>query len=192
MNLATKTLSTFAIATLTVGCGGAPEATTGDDGYVTDSQAAFSSAYTSLEADACEVVEQDESFGTSTSRCDGMGDWEVFVDADGPQETLRLVSGESESSLYIFTLPSTVVWLGPKAEWRGRVIEPGVVEPKALIFRRFESDNETTTGSSLLVVRLDPEVTCIVGHVDTNQPDANVAAREIADHLDEYGCISFG
>lgn len=76
-------------------------------------------------------------------------------------------------------------YLGKKAEWRGRGIAIGQVEPTALIVRYFWYD-QVSAGTfkdrnALLVVKITPENACVHSVVSGALPNHNQTARDIAD-----------
>jgi hypothetical protein len=78
--------------------------------------------------------------------------------------------------------------LGPKAEWRGPVKSPGVVDPYALIFRFYQTDGDGHESSFLVVSRITPTASCIVGLVNGGDADGNQKARDMADGAKAYVC----
>ncbi|MFO0741615.1 MAG: hypothetical protein U0270_37305 [Labilithrix sp.] len=78
-------------------------------------------------------------------------------------------------------------YLGKKAEWRGRGIAIGQVEPTALILRIFtpgqdETGYGTFTGdNSLIVAKITPDNACVFGTVSGAVANHNQLARDMAD-----------
>jgi hypothetical protein len=73
-------------------------------------------------------------------------------------------------------------------EWRMEKMRNGKTRPFATILRWHtrtaedaERDDGKSTGQTLVITRLNPGGVCHVGYIDARSPDANEAARRLAD-----------
>jgi hypothetical protein len=71
---------------------------------------------------------------------------------------------------------------GAQVEWR---LDGGV--PYAAILRRWRTDGEIIL-EELLVARVRPEGSCLMGTIDARQKDANGAARELVETNRDFRC----
>lgn len=173
--------SVFLLTSLAVvGC----SAQAGDDASSSEADVtAPSSAYTSLEAKDC----QDQG-----QRCAGMPGYELIVQADDSRNNVVVKAGNKSMDLDVWSRLPAFSHLGPKAEWRGPVVSPGVVNPYALIFRFFQTDGEGREKNYLVVSRVSKDASCIVDAIDGGLANANVRAREIADGAKNFQCPGAG
>lgn len=149
--------------------------------------AAFNSAYTDINLDACLVLEADD-FGASWA-CPGYKGYPLQIS----EGDLRFVVS------YGFNIDKEPVQsqtlgpfnrLGPKLEWRlsnasGRWL------PVATIVRYFTADNETgeEKGQVLVVTQLVEGQTCHIAYIDAlANPDANALAQAAADKAGAFDC----
>lgn len=141
----------------------------------------YDSAYTDVDLDACEVIEENE-WG-ATWACEGFDGLPVRI-AEGD---LRFfvsygVDAENEPAAQQ-TLPPFNS-LGPKIEWR-LTDEDGGWVPFATILRFFVQREEgEDEGQILVVTRVEEGYTCHVAYIDAlANKNANELAREAADEM---------
>jgi hypothetical protein len=72
--------------------------------------------------------------------------------------------------------------VGDKVEWR---LKGG--SPYAAILRRWRTDGENSV-EELLVARVMPEGSCLMGTIDARRKDANGAARELVETSRDFRC----
>ncbi len=167
-------------------------APTDDAGETSDKLAGNQSAYTPLgENDHCEVlseVKEGEDVLSVESNCGGMGGYEILVN-DGDERqmvTIRTPTGDYDLELYKH-LPA-MGYLGNKAEWRGKALAIGKVDPTALIFRYFTPTEQQSNKSSLVVAKLTKDGACITSVVGGNQNNGNVIAQQEANKTETMTC----
>jgi hypothetical protein len=136
----------------------------------------IASVYTPLKLDACKNVTPpgEEEVG-GVFRCEGYGGRDVRV-AEGDLRMFVSYGPDAErQTAATQTLPAFNS-TGETLEWR---LADGV--PFATILR-FHWDSDGAKGSTLVVTKLGETDACHVAHVmATDNPNANVLAREIAD-----------
>lgn len=154
----------------------------------TPAQAAFNSAYTDIDLDACLVLDADD-FGASWA-CPGYKGYPLMVS-----------EGDLRFSLaYGFNIDPSDRWqtlppfnhLGEKLEWR-LSNDLGRWMPVATIVRYFTADPETGAdkGQVLVVTQLVEGNTCHVAYIDAlANENANELAREAADRSGSFDCAS--
>ncbi|MBX3227861.1 MAG: hypothetical protein KIT84_22900 [Labilithrix sp.] len=148
-----------------------------------------SSAYTSLEDKDCrDLAPVGEEMLLYREVCAGMPGYELLVEDVDARSNVQVKAGDKTMDLAVWSRLPAFSRLGSKAEWRGPVTSPGVVDPYALIFRYFQSDGEGHEKSYLVVSRITQEAACIVDMVDGGEANANVRAREIADGARDFQC----
>jgi hypothetical protein len=142
--------------------------------------AEFSSAYTPLKLEDCEVLKKggEEAEG-GVWKCTGYdgidvrvaeGDLRIFV-SYGP-------NAETQSAAYE-TLPQFNM-IGETLEWR-LASEGGKPKPVATILR-FKWDSDLVEGSTLVITKLAKDNACHMAYVEaTNNAQANEQARALAD-----------
>lgn len=137
----------------------------------------YTSVYTDLDLDACEVLEESEIGGFVDLRCEGYRGFDLFVsDGDARMDVDVGVPND------VWTSQSGFNSVGETVEWR---LKDG--RPIAIIIRYTISrpgGDGTSTYSELAVISIgrpgDPG--CLVGWVEGNaQPSQNEAARILAD-----------
>lgn len=135
----------------------------------------FSSVYTDLDLDACEVLEVFEEGGGASLRCDGYegvdlfvteGDLRFDVDAGVPNDTFSTQPGFNT--------------LGERVEWR---LRDG--KPFAIVLRYNTSGpdgDQARTDLAVISVGRPGAPGCLVGWVPADaSPSQNEAARTMAD-----------
>ena len=172
-------LGFLGFAAATAGCA----ADSGDEASSESEVIASTSAYTSLEIQDCRWA--DDGFAPdAVGFCDGMGGFGIGLDRRDNRITLKVVSDDARyvpldvSSLPFAGGPSR---LGSKAEWRGRGIAIGQVDPYALIFRYFVTGADGVERNWLVVSRVEADNACILDTVSGAIPNHNEKARQIAD-----------
>lgn len=139
--------------------------------------AANASVYTSLDLDACRVIERIEEGESVRWRCPGRAGIPLFVSAGDGRFDVDAGSDNGEwESLGGFNR------LGPRVEWRlrGRT-------PVAIIYRYILTGTEQPPGSRLAVESIGRpgRPGCLVALIDGARADANALARDRADRLAE-------
>ncbi|MFO0739690.1 MAG: hypothetical protein U0270_27575 [Labilithrix sp.] len=149
-----------------------------------------SSAYTSLNPAECQDLPTSgaNEVPFSQQSCAGMPGWSLLVEDFDSRNNVQVKFGDRAMDLEVWNRLPAFSHLGPKAEWRGPVKSPGVVDPYALIFRFFQTDGEGKESSFLVVSRITPTASCIVGLVNGGEADGNQKAREMADNAKSYVC----
>ena len=138
----------------------------------------FSSRYTDLDLDDCELVSQQTEGEGSTWRCPGLGDMALVVmSGDGRMDLDAGADNGAWESIGAFNAePGTV-------EWR---MADGV--PLAIIYR-LRDVTPQGNGKTVLMVETVGEDGCLVGRVAGDTPQANARARTIADEAaDGFAC----
>lgn len=136
-------------------------------------QPAYDSVYTELDLDACTVIEDIPEGQHVRWRCEGHATIPLFVaTGDGRFDIDAGAENEEWGSRPWFNEP------GLRVEWRMRGRE--VV---AVIFRLFSASPERRGYSELMVEAIGREGRpgCLVARIDGRRPDANEAARAVAD-----------
>jgi hypothetical protein len=154
---------------------------------VTPAHAAFNSAYTDLDLDACLVLDADD-FGASWS-CPGYKGYPLML-TEGDLR-FSLIYGFGAKAGDGQTLPP-FNHLGEKLEWR-LSNDLGRWMPIATIVRYFTADPETgeDKGQVLVVTQLVEGNSCHIAYVDaTANADANALARQAADTSGDFDCAS--
>ena len=153
--------------------------------FATPALAAFNSAYTDLDLDACLVLDADD-FGASWS-CPGYKGYPLMV-TEGDLR-FSLVYGFGAKAADGQTLPP-FNRLGEKLEWR-LSNELGRWMPIATIVRYHTADPETgeDKGQVLVVTQLVEGNSCHIAYIDAlANKNANELAREAADKAGEFDC----
>ena len=152
---------------------GAP--VSGDD-VVAAPGARHSSAYTSLDLDACKVTASESEEGQWAERtCPGYRGIPLFVDdGDGRFDIDAGVRGEGFQTIGAFNNPPETI------EWR---LEDGA--PFAIIYRLADATEQGQGRTVLMVERIGTEeqAGCTIGQVAGSADKANRRARELADTL---------
>ncbi|HYH87493.1 MAG TPA: hypothetical protein VEX60_18710 [Pyrinomonadaceae bacterium] len=146
----------------------------------------FSSVYTDLKSD-CKAAQKSVGEGQDMPlRCKGFGGYEIFIDYSAMSAHLRIQSADGETAVSLPPQPLSY-YDNRKLEWR---LEQG--KPFAVIVRldRYKDDGgnidvdtyskQNKTGEYLLVVGLK-SAAYINETIDVKTPNANAAARELAD-----------
>ena len=130
----------------------------------------FSSRYTSLDLDACDLVSRQTEGEGATWNCPGLGDMELVVmSGDGRFDLDAGADNGVWESIGAFNAePDTV-------EWR---MEDGA--PAAIIYRLTDVALETPDRTVLMIETVGADG-CLAGRVAGDTPDANARARAIAD-----------
>jgi hypothetical protein len=152
-------------------------------------QSGFTSAYTDINLDDCMVLEADD-FGASWS-CPGYKGFPLMVQEGDLRFSLQYGFNVDQNDAGNQTLPPFNN-IGPKLEWRlsnasGRWL------PVATIVRYHTADPVTgvDSGEVLAVTQLKQGDTCHIAYVDAKaNPDANVLARQAADKVGDFSCMS--
>jgi len=186
----TLALAFLPLVVLGTGCAPADE----EVGSSEDDVVASTSAYTSLDpADpeySCTPVPGSET----QTRCRGMHDSDLHFDKVGTGIIPSVISdGNRVVPLRLQDQDQTFFAagegrLGPKAEWRGKGVALGQVEPYAVILRYFVKDAKGTERSWMVVSRIEANNACIVGTVPGWEANHNAKAREIADASRQTTC----
>lgn len=128
------------------------------------------------------------------SLCEGPGEYSLIVEEDNLRQTLAIRSSEGEVQLDLFkTVSPAPSRLGDDAEWELRGDLPIAVivrlntdsAPLSQIRPSFENYNQ----SSWVVIKLDPQASCVVNTADVLAPHSLENARQIAYKAQEYGCL---
>ncbi len=138
----------------------------------------FSSRYTSLDLDACDLVSRQTEGEGATWNCTGLGDMGLVVmSGDGRFDLDAGADNGVWESIGAFNAePDTV-------EWR---MEGGA--PAAIIYRLTDVALETPDRTVLMIETVGANG-CLAGRVAGDAPDANVRARAIADAaVDGFVC----
>ena len=135
-----------------------------------------SSAYTSLDLDACKVTASESEEGEWAERtCPGYRGIPLFVDdGDGRFDIDAGVRGEGFQTIGAFNNPPETI------EWR---LEDGA--PFAIIYRLADATEQGQGRTVLMVERIGTEeqAGCTIGQVAGSADKANRRARELADTL---------
>lgn len=144
-------------------------------------RAAFESAYTDLNLDACLVMETSD-FG-SVWACPGYKGYPLRIAEGDLRFFVSYGFGAAEEPAAEQTLPP-FNYLGPKIEWRLSNAS-GTFVPVATIVRYFTqnaTDEGGPEGQVLVVTQLGEGKTCQIAYIDAvANPDANELARKVAD-----------
>ncbi|HEV7328287.1 MAG TPA: hypothetical protein VGN91_24775 [Bosea sp. (in: a-proteobacteria)] len=133
------------------------------------------SGYTSHEYAKCRK-DQGNGDPVSVHRCPGKAGitviWTAGDDSSAVEFGTKALQETISDKAAFFEAGKTIEWRGPKGG-----------KPQAAILRYATGQNVgKLDGSRLVVHRLAPDGTsCIVGSVDARKPDANAAARRLAD-----------
>lgn len=188
--LALIALSSAASLALVAGCSAGNDENVGDS---SQDLVSATSAYTDVgknhPLDACKLVwEKEELMGTRYD-CGGQGDYSLI--AESWEETGLAPSIKTPTGIYSLDLWSHGVntyygYHGKLAEWRGRGLAIGKVEPSALIMRVFTPGSMDAAwdfqgNNSLVVVKLAPDGACVHSVVSGATPNHNQLARDITD-----------
>jgi hypothetical protein len=134
------------------------------------------SSYTSHDYAKCR---KDKGNGEplSVHRCPGKAGitvvWTAGDDSSAVEFGARALQKTISDKAAFFEVAKTIEWRGPKGG-----------KPQATIVRYATGQNVgKLDGSRLVVYRLAPDgSSCIIGSVDARKPDANAAARRLADN----------
>lgn len=150
------------------------------------------SAYTEMSKagplDACKEVWTNDDLMGARFDCGGMGDYSILAEVweeTGLAPLVRTPTGSYSLDL-VSHVNTYFGYHGKLAEWRGRGLAIGKVDPSALIMRVFTPGNmeapvDFTGSNSLVVVKLSPEGACVHSVVSGATPNHNQMARDIAD-----------
>lgn len=146
------------------------------------------SRYIKFDLDACELIERDEESGSVIQRCDGEGDYVVYV-AEGD---LRYFIGYGPNGLNQRAFSQT---LAPFNRTHN-VLElrrfADSDEPHAAILRYYTdagTGDDRAEGEVLVVTKLDGEEACHMAYIDARaNPNANELARQAADSGEDFDC----
>ncbi|SFD45784.1 hypothetical protein SAMN05428997_1296 [Bosea sp. CRIB-10] len=133
------------------------------------------SGYTSHDYAKCRK-DQGNGDPVSVHRCPGKAGitviWTAGDDSSAVEFGTKALQETISDKAAFFEAGKTIEWRGPKGG-----------KPQAAILRYATGQNVgKLDGSRLVVHRLAPDGTsCIVGSVDARKPDANAAARRLAD-----------
>jgi hypothetical protein len=142
--------------------------------------------YTATKGRACANTKADE--GMADWRCHGPAGFGAHFFDEGNTVSVSFGPFGREESL----VDNDLMWrgadkvFGDKVEWR---VEGG--RPYAAILRIWRTDAEgerERTAEGLLVVKVTLHGSCKVGVVDAMLPNANAAARELADTAPSFRC----
>lgn len=145
----------------------------------------YSSVYSDLDIEQCQILNEDSEFGSVSYKCDGQFGYDVYVtEGDLRFYIAHSATGEPPEG----TIGQTVAPfnnLGPKLEWRFEESD-GTPTPFATIVRyKYQTMNDDGTygnGQALVVSRFRSGETCHVAYIDAfANAEANVMAREVAD-----------
>ena len=143
--------------------------------------------YTPLAGTACTLLSLDKEAGGSTTRCPGLGGYQLIVQDSDARMSLQVQRGTgAPQSLRLSQLSNGAFSaLGEQAEWR----LDAAGTPVALIVRYnayMHPEQPERATSFLVVVKLEPAA-CIVDVVPAG-PGQNAKARDIADGAVGMAC----
>lgn len=145
---------------------------------------AASSAYTTLDANKCQLIDKSKEGDGEWARfrCPGYKGWRVQLDAGDLREWVRLRPRRSPKWVILRGPVTNFNRIGPKLEWRSRT-KGG--QPYAVIYRISTTRNDRRKNRSFLyVAKLGPGGICLVAVVHrTAKPGQNLAARQAADTI---------
>jgi hypothetical protein len=143
--------------------------------FVGPAPAGITSAYTKLDLDRCEVVDNRETPQSTEWRCGGHGGTLLFVQ-NGDDRYDVDAGVQDEDALWADTFD----YPGDTVEWR---LKSG--EPFAIIYRLRSANPDVPASSSLIVETIgkDSKRGCRVAKIDGATADANLLARNAADAL---------
>lgn len=135
----------------------------------------WASSYTSHDYAKCRKDKGDGD-PVSVHRCPGKAGitviWTAGDDSSAVEFGAKAAQETISDKAAFFEAGKTIEWRGPKGG-----------KPRAAILRYATGQNVgKLDGSRLVVYRLAPDgSSCIIGSVDARKPDANAAARRLAD-----------
>jgi hypothetical protein len=137
--------------------------------------AGVTSAYTSLDLDRCEVIDNGETPQSMEWRCGGHGGLALYVQ-NGDDRYDVDAGMQDEDALWADTFD----YPGDTVEWR---LKSGV--PFAIIYRLRSANPEHPATSTLVVETIGKagKGGCRVAKIDGAAPEANLLARNAADAL---------
>ncbi|WBY17183.1 hypothetical protein PF049_03205 [Erythrobacteraceae bacterium WH01K] len=138
----------------------------------------FSSHYTSLDLDECELVSQQTEGEGATWRCAGLDGMDLIVmSGDGRMDIDAGADNSAWESIGAFNAePATVEW---------RMADSA---PVAIIYRLSDVSMQSA-GRSVLMIETPGAEGCLIGRVSGDTPSANARARRIADDAAEgFAC----
>lgn len=150
------------------------------------------SVYTTLDPDACTLVEANPDEGWSTQRCPGTAGYHLLVQEGDLRQSVDVVApdGSVFPLDYWSVITPSFSALGPRAEWRvegtGRQ-----ARPVALIVRVNAQTGEDPYRSTsyLAVARVSASGACVTDRI-VPSADANVRARHAADRAASRPCLT--
>lgn len=149
---------------------------------------AQSFVYSSIEPDACLLIDVDHAYAATA--CRAPGDLTlVLADAD-IRAVVSFVHPDWTETASVRAPRNGFNWLpGPVVEWR----LDGDGRPTALIARlQHATDDQGGTADALLVIRVDvadPTRICLIADI-AQRPGANAEARRVAAEAAQADCVS--
>lgn len=150
------------------------------------------SVYTGLKAEKCKTIELSSDHGGDYSgRCAGTGNYKLEVLEGDLRQTINVIApGSKKFELNLTGVVSNgFSSIGETAEWRV-ARKNGKLIPTALIVRYNASEEPADASkitSYLVVVKITAEAVCVTDTVKP-APDANEAARRLADESADKAC----
>lgn len=145
--------------------------------------AAFDSAYTDIDLEACLMLDEDEETSSASWACPGYRAYPLWIGEGDLRFFISYGFQAAAEPVASQTLPP-FNYLGPRMEWR-LSDEKGYWFPVATIMRYFVArPNGEDTNQVLVVTRIAEGASCHVAYVDaTANANANELARAAADRL---------
>ena len=150
------------------------------------------SVYTTLDPDACTLIDSNPDEDWSTQRCPGTAGYSLLVHEGDLRQSVDVVApGGAVFPLdYWSVITPSFSALGPRAEWRvegtGRR-----ARPVALIVRvNVQTGEDPSRSTSVLAVaRVSASGACVTDRIEPSA-DANVRARRAADRASGRPCLT--
>lgn len=151
------------------------------------------STYTDLSSAKCTTIKVDQETGSSTSRCAGVGGYQLLVEDDDARQSVTIVApdGRQHPLNYWEVITPAFSSVGEKAEWF-TVRRDGKVTPVALIVRVNAQPGEGSTdkkASYLAVAKITTQSICVTDKMGPG-PTANAEARRAAQVAGGKRCLA--
>lgn len=161
-------------------------------GATTASAQSIDSVYTSLSTKACRTIRSTSSeAGSYVGICPGVAGFKLQSEEGDLRQNIQVITpaGKKHSLELWNVIGSGFSALGEKAEWRVRR-QNGKIVPVALILRyNVANPEDSTKGTSwLAVAKITPTKICVTDKIAPGA-NANVAARNAADHAATKPCL---